>query len=46
MMMNTGAHEYCIAIVDDDESMREAATNLSRSTTLTPNAGHRPTDNP
>ena len=25
------AHEHCIAIVDDDESVREAATNLFRS---------------
>jgi FixJ family two-component response regulator len=24
-------HEHCIAIVDDDESVREAATNLFRS---------------
>jgi FixJ family two-component response regulator len=25
------AHEHCIAIVDDDQSVREAATNLFRS---------------
>jgi FixJ family two-component response regulator len=25
------SHEHCIAIVDDDESVREAATNLFRS---------------
>jgi FixJ family two-component response regulator len=28
---NTVSHEQCIAIVDNDESVREAATNLFRS---------------